>query len=84
LVPKFNNLDKNVGRCKYKVVRYNYNIKQYYMSIRSQHAKHENLFYNREIDIVTKIMVMGDVVGEKKRKFKQFVAFFSLLSSHSF
>jgi hypothetical protein len=33
---------------------------------------------------MTKIMVMGDVVGEKKRKFKQFVAFFSLLSSHSF
>jgi hypothetical protein len=84
LVPKFNNLDKHVGRCKYKVVRYNYNIKQYYMSIRSQLAKHKDLFYNREKDMVIEITVLGDVVGEMKRKFKQFVAFFWLLSSHSF
>jgi len=33
---------------------------------------------------VTETMVMGDVVGEMKRKFKQFVASFWLLSSHSF
>ncbi len=84
MVPKFNNLNKHVGRCKYKVVRYNYNIKQYYMSIKSQHAKHEELFYNRGKDIATKITVLGDVVGEMKRKFKQFVAFFWLLSSHLF
>lgn len=83
MVPKFNNLDKHVGRCKYKV-RYNYNIKQYYMSIKSQHAKHEELFYNMGKDIVTKITVIGDVVGEMKRKFKQFVTFFWLLSSQSF
>jgi hypothetical protein len=42
------------------------------------------LFYNRGKDIATKITIMGDVIGEKKRKFKQFVAFFWILSSQSF
>jgi hypothetical protein len=34
------------------------------------------LFYNKGKDIITKIIVPRDVVGEMKRKFKQFVAFF--------
>ncbi len=47
LVPKFDNFQKHVGRCKCKVAKPNCNVGQYYMSIESQHAKNEQFFCSR-------------------------------------
>jgi hypothetical protein len=38
------------------------------MSIKSQHAKNEQLFYNRGKDIMVNMVVVGDVIGRKKKE----------------
>ncbi len=48
------------------------------MYVESQHAKNEKFFCSRGKNIVVDIVV-GDVVGEKKMMFIQFVAIFWLL-----
>jgi hypothetical protein len=75
LVPKFDSLQKHVGRCKCKVAKPNCNVGQYYMFVESQHSKNRQLFCNRGKDIVANMVVVGDVVGEKERKFIQFFGF---------
>jgi hypothetical protein len=49
------------------------------MSTKSQHAKNKQLFCNKGKDIMANMVVVGDVVGRKKRKFIQFFAIFWLL-----
>jgi hypothetical protein len=49
------------------------------MYAESQHAKNEQLFYSRGKNIIVGMVVVGDVVGEKKMQFIQFVAIFWLL-----
>jgi len=46
------------------------------MSIESQHAKNERLFYNRGKDTMANMVVVGDVVGREKKIIIQFVAIF--------
>jgi len=54
------------------------------MFVESQHAKNEQFFCSRGKDIVANMVVVGDVVGEKKRKFIQFVAILWLLKQGCF
>jgi hypothetical protein len=49
------------------------------MFAESQHAKNEWLFYSRGKDTMANMVIMGDAVGEKERKFIQFVTIFWLL-----
>jgi hypothetical protein len=46
------------------------------MSIESQHAKNEQLFYNGGKDTMVDMVVVGMWLGRKKWKFIQFVAIF--------
>jgi hypothetical protein len=39
------------------------------MSLDSQHAKNEHLFFSWRIDIVANVVLLGDLVEERKRKF---------------
>jgi hypothetical protein len=79
LVPKFDSLQKHVGKCKCKVAKPNCNVGQYYMFVESQHAKNEQLFYRKGKDTMDNMVIMGDVAGEKERKFIQFITMFWLL-----
>jgi hypothetical protein len=83
MIPKFDNLKKHIGRHNYKVTKPNCNVGQYHMSIKSQHAKNERLFYNRGKDTITDMVVVGDVVGRKKRKFIQFCCNFLAFETRS-
>jgi hypothetical protein len=47
LVPKFDSLQKHVGRCKCKVAWLGCAMGQYFMSTESQHAKNECLWASR-------------------------------------
>jgi hypothetical protein len=47
LVPKFDSLQKHASRCKCKVAWLGCVMRQYFMSIESQHAKNECLLASR-------------------------------------
>jgi hypothetical protein len=49
------------------------------MFAESQHAKNERLFCCKGEDTMVNMVIVGDVVGEKKRKFIQFVEAMKLL-----
>ncbi len=79
MVPKFDIFQKHVRRCKCKVAKPNCSVGQYYMFAESQHAKNERLFCCKGEDTMVNMVIVGDVVGEKKRKFIQFVEAMKLL-----
>ncbi len=70
----------NVGRWKCKVVKPNCNVVLYYIYVKSKHVKKMIAYYTTwEKILVTNIIVMGDGVGEREKKFLLFLATFWLL-----
>ncbi len=75
LIPKFDNLQKHVGRMKCRYIAHlGLTMGQYFMSTNSQHAKNEQLWASKGQNTVVEIEASFGETNEKKCKFIQFVA----------
>jgi hypothetical protein len=78
LIPKFNNLQNDVNKCKRKVAKLNYNMFNniMYMSTWNHITQTMNFSTFKERDTMVDMVAIGDVVKKKEIKFLHFVALF--------